>query len=103
MLAQVQQLEERLKLLREDKDQALKDYESRLEVQERQIAMGQRELDEVKRINKNKDMDNSEALTKIKSDKDLLRNHESDYKALREQNDDQVARNKHVKDEIAAL
>ena len=88
LLAQVQQLEERLKLLREDKDQALKDYESRLEVQERQIAMGQRELDEVKRINKNKDMDNSEALTKIKSDKDLLRNHETDYKTLREQNDD---------------
>ena len=48
-------------------------------------------------------MDNSEALTKIKSDKDLLRNNENDYKQLRDANDDQVARNKHLKDEIAGM
>lgn len=97
------QLEERLKFLKDDKDVALKDYQSKIDVQEKQIGMAQRELDELKRINKNKDSDNSEALTKIRSDKDLLRNHDSEYKQLRDSNDDQVARNKHLKDEIAAL
>jgi hypothetical protein len=84
----VQQLEERLKFLRDDKDVALKDYQSKIDVQDKQISMAQRELDELKRINQHKDMDNSEALTKIRSDKDLLRNHEGEYKQLRDANDD---------------
>lgn len=65
--------------------------------------MAKRELDELQRINNNKDTDNRDTLTKLKSEKDLLKNSDHDYKTLRDQNDNQMALNKHLKDEIATL
>ena len=46
--------------------------------------MAKRELDEFQRINGNKDTDNMDTLTKIKSDKNLLKNTDQDYKSLRD-------------------
>jgi hypothetical protein len=46
--------------------------------------MSERELEELKRINGNKCMDNDELKTKMQSNKDLLRVSENDYYSLRE-------------------
>eukprot|EP00347_Sterkiella_histriomuscorum_P002016 403369796 len=103
LLHQVQQLEDRLKYLKDEKDIALRDYQSKVTTQEKQIDMAKRELDEFQRINGNKDTDNMDTLTKIKSDKNLLKNTDQDYKSLRDQNDHQITLNKHLKDEIAQI
>jgi hypothetical protein len=65
--------------------------------------MSKRELEELRRINGNKDLDSKDALKKIKSDQEALKGAEGEYRALREQNEDFIAKNRHVKDDIAQI
>ena len=100
---QVAQLEERLRFLAEEKAITLRDYEGKIAAQEKQIQIGQRERDELRRINGGKELDNDGLRERALSNKDLLRSGEAEYLQLREQNEEQIRRNKALKDDVAAL
>lgn len=84
LMSQVQQLEERLKFLAEEKQMTGKDYESKINSQVKQIEMSERELEELRRINSNKINDNEGLRLKSMSNKDLLKNNEHEYLSVRE-------------------
>ncbi|CDW91616.1 UNKNOWN [Stylonychia lemnae] len=100
---QVQQLEERLRYLKEEKDIAQRDYQTKINGQEQEIDMTRKELDELQRINGNKDGDNRDIKGKLTNNKDKLVHSDSDYSLLRDQNDIILKQNKAIKDEIAML
>jgi len=75
----VQQLEDRLSYLGEEKDITLRDYQSKISGHEKQIEMNKRELDELQRINGNKDTDNDSVREKLIGNKDKLKQSNNEY------------------------
>jgi len=103
LMQQVRQLEERLRFLAEEKDVTLRDYEGKISTQEKQIQISQRELEELRRINGAKEMDNDSLRQKSFQNKDMVRMGEAEYHQLRDQNEDQIRKNKALKDDIVEL
>ena len=100
LLLQVQTLEQRMRKLTDEKDQSMRHYELQLNSQQRDITLAQSELTDIVKHSTMLGNENEDVSQKITHTSMRIRDTEHEYGQVRNQTNDILAANKHLKSNL---